>query len=109
MVEIIAVCDVYDALIAPRPYRTVSYDNRTALEELISMVERGELDARPVKSLVTHNRKTSRFYCVNSLPHVRRGVPPSKNIYGITVPGDAPGGTEEQQLQQQLKRLEKHG
>ena len=33
MVEIVAVCDIYDGLLSPRPYRTAAYDNRTALEE----------------------------------------------------------------------------
>lgn len=31
MVEIVAVRDVYDAMISPRPYRPVSYDNRGGL------------------------------------------------------------------------------
>jgi HD-GYP domain-containing protein (c-di-GMP phosphodiesterase class II) len=43
MVEIIVACDVYDALVSPRPYRPVSYDNRTALEEIINMAEKNQI------------------------------------------------------------------
>ena len=43
MVEMVAACDVYDALLSPRPYRPLSYDNRTALEELTRMADSGSL------------------------------------------------------------------
>jgi len=43
MVEIFVVSDIYDALISPRPYRRLSYDNRTALEELSAMAEKGKM------------------------------------------------------------------
>lgn len=42
MVEIIVACDVYGALVSPRPYRPVSYDNRTALEEITKMAENNQ-------------------------------------------------------------------
>ena len=41
LVEIVAVCDVYDALVSPRPYRAVCLRHRTALEELTAMAEGG--------------------------------------------------------------------
>ena len=41
MIDIIMVSDVYDALISLRPYRPVSYDNRTALEEITRQADAG--------------------------------------------------------------------
>ena len=46
MVEIVAVSDVYDALISQRPYRPVSYENRTALEEITEMAEKNQKSNR---------------------------------------------------------------
>lgn len=85
MVEIIAACDVYDALIAPRPYRPVPYDNRTALEELTDMAGRGALGGDIVKALVTHNRRTVAPYCENIFSSDRRGTPPPGNVHGIVA------------------------
>jgi hypothetical protein len=45
--SIAVVCDVYDAPIAPRLYRLVSYDNMTAIEEITKM----EIDLTPAVSL----------------------------------------------------------
>jgi HD-GYP domain-containing protein (c-di-GMP phosphodiesterase class II) len=85
MVEIIAACDVYDALIAPRPYRPMPYDNRTALEELTTMADKGALGSDIVKSLVTHNRRTIAPYCESMFSSDKRGMPPPGNVHGIIV------------------------
>ena len=83
MVEIVAVCDIYDALTSVRPYRPVSFDNRTALEEITMMAERNEVSWEVVQALVAHNRKGKpRFTeCIVSLD--KRGVTPPNNVYGI--------------------------
>jgi HD-GYP domain-containing protein (c-di-GMP phosphodiesterase class II) len=85
MVEVIAACDVYDALIAPRPYRPKPYDNRTALEEMTDMADRGALSLDIVHALVTHNRRTVAPYCESMFSHTRRGAPPPGNVHGIIV------------------------
>ena len=85
MAEIVAVSDIYDALISPRPYRPVSYDNRTALEELTSMAERGEISEKVVKALIAHNRRNRPNYQDVVLPSEKRGVPPQDNAYGVIV------------------------
>jgi len=82
MVEIVAVCDVYDALISPRPYRPVSYDNRTALEVLTAMAEKGEVGWRVVKSLIAHNRSSKPKYAETVTSKEKRGIPPLNNMYG---------------------------
>lgn len=85
MVEIVVASDVYDALISPRPYRRLSYDNRTALEEISVMAEKGKISWEIVQALVAVNRKGQPHYskCIVSLD--KRGIPPPDNVYGITV------------------------
>ena len=85
MVEIIAVCDVYDALLSPRPYRPIAYDNRTALEEIIEMAQGGKLSWDVVQTLVSHSRKDSPHFRECKLSTEKRGKPPAENLYGIIV------------------------
>jgi len=83
MVEIIAACDVYDALISPRPYRQGSYDNRAALEELTRMAERNKIGWNVVKALVSHFRKAKIHYSETRISKDKRGTPPPGNLHGI--------------------------
>ena len=83
IVELIAACDVYDALLAPRPYRPLSYDNRTALEELTIMAEEGKLSWESVAALVARNRKGQPATAEIVVSRDRRGVPPTGNCYGM--------------------------
>jgi HD-GYP domain-containing protein (c-di-GMP phosphodiesterase class II) len=83
MVEIIAVCDVYDALIMPRPYRSGAYDNRTALEEITEMANQNKIRWDVVRALVAHNRKSNPHYKEMTLSAEKRGTPPSYNVYGM--------------------------
>ncbi len=85
MIEIIAACDVYDALISPRPYRRRSYDNRTALEEITRMAERNKIGWSVVKALVAHYRREKTHYSKIRISKAKRGVPPPGNLYGITA------------------------
>ena len=84
LVEIIAVCDIYDALISPRPYRPVSYDNRSAIEELVTMADQGAISMDIVKVLVAHNRKERPYDIDNEISREKRGASPEGNIYGET-------------------------
>ena len=88
MIEIIAVSDVYDALISPRPYRTESYDNRTALEEITTMAEKGKFSWDVVKALVAHNRKSKPHPSETTVSPEKRGTPPSDNVYGVIAEDD---------------------
>lgn len=83
IVEIVAACDVYDALISPRPYRAVSYDNRTALEVITAMAERKELGWEVVKALVAHNRGIKGRFEEITVSTEKRGSPPPGNMHGI--------------------------
>ncbi len=89
LVEIIAACDIYDALVSPRPYRSSSFDNRTALEELTELAGKNFLRREIIQALVALNRRDRprAETCVVSLE--RRGTPPADNRYGITIPEPA--------------------
>lgn len=83
IVEIIAVSDIYDALIKPRSYRSAAYDNRTALEEITAMAEQNKIGWDVVKTLIGHNRKSNPHYREITISAEKRGIPPSYNVYGI--------------------------
>ena len=95
MVEIIAVSDIYDALIRPRPYRSGAYDNRTALEEVTEMADQSKIGQYLVKALIAHNRKSNPHYREITISAEKRGTPPSYNVYGViaeeTDPEDKTG------------------
>jgi len=83
LVEIIAVSDIYDALIMPRPYRSSAYDNRTALEEITEMAKQNKLGWDVVKALIARNRKSNPSYKEMTISAEKRGTPPHHNVYGI--------------------------
>jgi HD-GYP domain-containing protein (c-di-GMP phosphodiesterase class II) len=83
LVEIIAVSDIYDALIMPRPYRSSAYDNRTALEEITEMAKQNKIGRDVAKALIAHSRKSHPPYREMSISAEKRGTPPSYNVYGI--------------------------
>ncbi len=83
LVEIVAVSDVYDALISQRPYRPVSYDNRTALEELTAMADRNQVSWDVVKALIARNRRSKPHYSECIVSAERRGTPPADYVYGV--------------------------
>ena len=83
--EVIAVSDVYDALVRPRPYRSSPYDNRTALEEITNMAEQNKVGWDVLKVLIAHNRKSKPHYEDIVISGEKRGTPPLDNVYGITV------------------------
>jgi len=85
MVEIVAVCDVYDALLSPRPYRPTPYDNRTALEQITEMAKEGKLSWEVVQTLISHNRKDRPPFQECKVSTEKRGTPPANNLYGVIV------------------------
>jgi HD-GYP domain-containing protein (c-di-GMP phosphodiesterase class II) len=89
LVEIVAACDIYDALVSPRPYRQNPFDNRSALEELTAMAEAGRIGRGVVQLLVSMNRKDHPppERCAVSLE--KRGRRPAGNLYGVYADGDA--------------------
>lgn len=88
MVEIVILSDIYDALISPRPYRPVSFDNRSALEELTRMASQGQIGWLALKALVAFNRSSRPDYHHCDVSLERRGVAPVNNVYGLRVGED---------------------
>ncbi len=85
MVEIIAVCDIYDALLSPRPYRPTPYENRTALEEITEMAQKGKFSWEVVQTLVSLNRKDRPSFREVKISAEKRGKAPADSVYGVTV------------------------
>jgi len=85
LVEMIATCDVYDALTSSRPYRPSDYNNRTALEELTSLAEAGTLSMHCVQALIARNRAGYPTPEEVEVSLVKRGTPPADNCYGKIV------------------------
>jgi HD-GYP domain-containing protein (c-di-GMP phosphodiesterase class II) len=84
-VEIVAVVDIFDALICARPYRASSYDLRTALEEMTRQAESGAISLDVVHALISCNRENHPPYKTCEISHEERGEPPSGNLYrGVT-------------------------
>jgi len=85
LVEMVAACDVYDALISARPYRSANFDNRSALEELTAVAAAGGLDWQCIKALVGRNRAGRPSPGQVDLSLEIRGNPPAENCYAQTV------------------------
>ena len=83
LVEIIAVSDIYDALIKPRPYRSSAYDNRAALEEVTELAKQNKIGWDLAKSLIAHNRMSKPHYREITVSAEKRGTLPSRNFHGI--------------------------
>jgi HD-GYP domain-containing protein (c-di-GMP phosphodiesterase class II) len=82
MVEIVAIADIYDALLMPRSYRPISYDNRTALEVITKMAEYRVIGWDVLKAIIAQNRITKPNYQDIAIPEEERGKAPMGNIYG---------------------------
>ncbi len=82
MIEIIAVCDVYDALLSRRPYRSTPFDNRSALEEISDIARQGKLSWDIVQVLVSLNRKNKPPFRECRISSERRGSTPADSSYG---------------------------
>lgn len=81
IIEIVAVGDLFDALISPRPYRPSSFDLRTALEEITCHAISGALNNDVVSVLISLNRAGRPHYKDCKLSPQRRGTPPVGNMY----------------------------
>lgn len=82
LVEIVTVADIYDALIAHRPYRKAPYDNRSALDELVSMAENGKIGWAITKALIAMNRHDKPSHHELVMSTEKRGKAPTDNAYG---------------------------
>lgn len=92
IVEIVACGDVFDALISQRPYRPLSYDLRTALEEISLQAEQGAFSMDVVHALISHCRKSFPRQLEGEFSHEKRGTSPAGNVYqGVKLCRFEPG------------------
>jgi len=85
IVEIVALCDIYDALVSPRPYRNRPFDTRTALEVITKMVLEGKFSPEILQFLISLHRSDKPDYREVKFSTTFRGVPPEKNLYGTIL------------------------
>ena len=85
MIEIISVCDIYDALLSPRPHRPIPYDNRSALEEITEMAKQGKLSWEVVQVLVAYSRKDRPHFQECKVSTEKRGLLHSVDLGRVCV------------------------
>ena len=88
MIETITVCDIYDALVSPRPYRPVRFNNRAALDEITRLAQSGAIGWNVVKALIARNRQVPYDPDKVKISVETRGTPPEGNTYGILLDED---------------------
>ncbi len=81
----VTICDVYDALISPRPYRDGNFKNRAALEELSKLANDGALNRYYVQTLISRNRKGHPEPSTVNISSEMRATPPKNNCHGMIV------------------------
>ncbi len=82
LVRVVAVNDIFDALISPRPYRKRAFDIRGALEFLWAEVRVGRVDETACRLLVSYNRQDKPDPWTLSVSGEVRASPPEENAYG---------------------------
>ena len=80
--EVVIACDIYDALLSPRPYRSEAFNNRTALEELTKRALEGQISEEIIKVLVASNRMKKSLWHECEISKEYRGTYPKENYYG---------------------------
>jgi len=82
LVCLIAVSDIFDALISPRPYRPQAYDVRGALEFLWAEAVAGRVDEGVCRLLISHNRRGKPDPWTLQISGGARSATPPSNRYG---------------------------
>ena len=85
LVEMVAACDVYDALVSSLPYRKGDYDNRAALEELSAIADKGALSRYSVQVLISRNRAGYPAPKEIEMSSELRGSRPESNCHNVTL------------------------
>ncbi|MFH1062604.1 MAG: HD domain-containing phosphohydrolase [Candidatus Omnitrophota bacterium] len=80
--QVIAVVDVFDALIASRPYRKTAFSLRAALDLLLENVAQKRLNKQIVHLLISFARDTKPSLKELKISQIQRDKPPKKNVYG---------------------------
>jgi HD-GYP domain-containing protein (c-di-GMP phosphodiesterase class II) len=85
LVAVVAVNDIFDALISQRPYRRVGFDVRGALEFVWAEACAGRLDEAICRLLISYNRKGKPDPSSLWISAEARSSPPQESSYGKTA------------------------
>lgn len=80
--KLVAVTDIFDALVADRPYRKRPFTVRSALDRLIADMDDGMLPAFPIRLLVSYFRRKKENFRALKLSRHAREPEPEGNLYG---------------------------
>ncbi len=82
-VQTIIPCDIFDALISRRPYRSEPFTVRAALDLLLEESKKGKINNKYVKCLISYSRKDKPHYNDVNPSQINRDGKPKINYYGI--------------------------
>lgn len=82
---LVAILDIFDALVSERPYRTRSFTVRGALDKLIMGMHAGKYARLPVRLLVSFFRSGNPNFRTLRLSKTPRDPEPEGNCYGKTA------------------------
>ncbi|MFH1093608.1 MAG: HD domain-containing phosphohydrolase [Candidatus Omnitrophota bacterium] len=82
-VQTIIPCDIFDALISHRPYRSAPFTLRAALDLLLDESKKGKINDKFVKCLISYSRKDKPHYKDLKPSKINRDAPPKINYYGV--------------------------
>jgi len=80
--QVIAVADVFDAILSSRPYRREPFTMRAALDHLLDESRAGRLNPVFVLLLISYARKSKPALRVLRIAEKKRDAPPRRNMYG---------------------------
>ncbi len=98
VVRLIAVGDIFDALVSPRPYRKEAFEVRGALELMWADARAGRIDELGCRLLIAYSRASKPDPRALQVSDDLRSAPPEGNHYGDVASGlstdeDAAGAT----------------
>jgi len=80
--QVIAVADIFDAILSRRPYRQEPFTLRAALDHLLGEAQSGRLNPLYVRLLVSYARKSKPALGDLRLAREKRDPEPVRNAYG---------------------------
>lgn len=80
--QVIAVADVFDAILSSRPYRREPFTMRAALDHLLDEARGGRLNPVFVLLLISYARKSKPALRDLRIAGKKRDAPPRRNMYG---------------------------
>ncbi|MBU0635148.1 MAG: HD domain-containing protein, partial [Candidatus Omnitrophica bacterium] len=82
-VQLLTICDIFDALISLRPYRNEPYSIRAALDLLLQEADKGKLNKQFVLCLLSYVRQDKPDFRNLKISAENRDTPPKINYYGV--------------------------